>query len=78
MTITLKLFTGFRRYLPPGSGVSACQLEVADGTTVGQVLARLGVPTDGAVILVNGRTAALDRRLEEDDVLAAFPALAGG
>jgi sulfur carrier protein ThiS len=78
MKITLKLFTGFRRHLPARSRASACELEVAAGSTVGEVLTRFDVPMDGAVILVNGRTAAPERALEEGDVLAAFPAMAGG
>ena len=78
MNVTLKLFGTFRRYLPAGSRGSACEVEIPTGASVGDVLARFDVPTDGVVVLVNGRTAALDRVLEKDDVLAAFPALAGG
>jgi len=78
MNITLKLFTSLRRYLPEGCSGGACDLEVDPGTSVGEVLRRYGVPTEGIVILVNGRSAGLGRVLEEDDVLAVFHALAGG
>jgi molybdopterin converting factor small subunit len=78
MRLTLKLFGTFRRALPPGSQGHACDLEVAFAASVEDVLTRFDVPRDGIVILVNGRTATLDRVLKEDDVLAAFPALAGG
>lgn len=76
--ITLKLFGGFRRHLPSGIEGHACEIEVPWGATPGHVLAHFDVPTEGAVILVNGLTSGLDRPLEAGDVLAAFPSLAGG
>jgi len=78
MEITLKLFGSYRRFLPANGDGHARELVVPPGASVGHVLACFDVPTEGAVILVNGRTAALDRKLDEHDVLAAFPALAGG
>jgi sulfur carrier protein ThiS len=78
MRITLKLFAAFRRYLPPNSQGHAHGLDVPADTRVRDVLAQFGVPVDGTVILVNGRTAIPERVLEEDDVLAVFPAIAGG
>jgi sulfur carrier protein ThiS len=78
MNITLKLFASLRRHLPEGTQGSACELEVAAGTSAGEVLARYDVPTDGIIILVNGHTVGLDCVLEEDDVVAAFLAVAGG
>jgi molybdopterin converting factor small subunit len=77
--ITLKLFATFRRYLPPDSQGPACHLEVPVGTPVAEVLNRFEVPTDGAaVILVNGHTAEPTQALQEGDVVAVFPAMAGG
>lgn len=78
MKITLKLFATFQRYLPDGCEGRACELDVADDTTVRHALDQFQVPADGAVILVNGRTAAMEDALDEGDVLAVFPALAGG
>jgi molybdopterin converting factor small subunit len=79
MRVTLKLFATFRRYLPPESQGSACQLEVPVATSVGALLGQFDVPVDGTVvILVNGRTAELDAVLQEGDAVAVFPALAGG
>jgi len=76
--VTLKLFGSFRRHLPPGGEGHACQIEVPRGATPAHVLAHYDIPAEGTVVLVNGVTSALDRPLDEDDVLAAFPALAGG
>lgn len=44
------------------------------------MLARFSVPTDdgASVILINGRSVEPERVLEEGDVIAAFPAMAGG
>jgi molybdopterin converting factor small subunit len=79
INVTLKLFATFRRYLPPGSEGGAHNLRIPARTRVGAVLDRFGVPVgDGVVILINGRTGTPDRVLEEGDVVAAFPAMAGG
>lgn len=78
MNITLKLFATYQRYLPDGCEGRACDLDVGDGATVGHLLDQFHVPMEGAVILVNGRTAAQEHILEDGDVVAVFPALAGG
>jgi molybdopterin converting factor small subunit len=79
ITVTLKLFATFRRYLPPESQGGAHDLSVPAGTRASEVLEGLGVPVDGGVvILINGRTGAPQQVLEEGDVVAAFPAMAGG
>lgn len=77
--VTLKLFATFRRYLPPESQGGVHDLSVPAGTRAGEVLEGLRVPVDdGVVILINGRTGAPQQVLEEGDVVAAFPAMAGG
>jgi molybdopterin converting factor small subunit len=64
MKVRLKLFATFRRYLPPGTQGSARDMEVPE--------------KESLVILVNGRDAGPDRVLQEGDVVAVFPTLAGG
>lgn len=80
MRVVLKLFATYRRYLPPQCTGSACEVEVPTGTPVIDLLAQFHVPREpgASVILVNGRTAPPDRALQEDDVVAVFPAMAGG
>jgi molybdopterin converting factor small subunit len=79
VNVTLKLFATLRRYLPPESQGGAHALRIPTGTEAGEVLDRFGVPVDdGVVILVNGRTGTPNHVLEEGDVVAAFPAMAGG
>jgi molybdopterin converting factor small subunit len=79
MKVELKLFATFRQYLPPGTVGSAATVEIAAGTRVADLLSRFGVPHQAStMILVNGRSAGLERVLEENDVVAVFPAMAGG
>jgi len=76
--IQLKLFATYRRYLPPESQGSVCDLGVPAGTRVADLLAEFGIPADGSVILVNGHGAGPERSLDSGDVVAVFPSMAGG
>jgi len=78
--VTLKLFTTYRRHLPPGSVGNACELNVSAGTPVLDLLARFSVPHEpgASVVLVNGRDVSPGQTLEAGDIVAAFPAIAGG
>jgi molybdopterin converting factor small subunit len=80
VNVRLKLFASYRQHLPPSSQGSACDLEIPTGTRAVDLLARFSVPTDdgASVILINGRSVEPERVLEEGDVIAAFPAMAGG
>ena len=80
MRVTLKLFATYRRHLPPGSVENACDLDVPAGTPVSDLLTRFGVPHEpgDSVVLVNGRDASPEQALVAGDVVAAFPAIAGG
>jgi molybdopterin converting factor small subunit len=77
MVITVKLFGNLRDYLPEKTTV--CSAEAADGSTVGDVLDRFGVPRDKPrIILVNSYRSRLEHVLEDGDVVAAFQVLPGG
>lgn len=80
MKVRLKLFATYRRFLPPANQGKSCELEIPDGTRVDDVLTRFNVPVQEgvSVILVNGRDAAPGQILKDGDVIAVFPALAGG
>jgi molybdopterin converting factor small subunit len=79
MKVRLRLFATFRRYLPPGTQGNACDVEVPDGTQVSDLLSRFGVPEkESLLVLVNGRDAGPDRVLQDGDVVAISPTLAGG
>ncbi|MDF1551737.1 MAG: MoaD/ThiS family protein [Deferrisomatales bacterium] len=77
MTVYLKFFAGLRDALPAGQRPYPAQMD--EGATVRLVLGVFGVPPDKpAILLVNGRHAALDHVLVDGDLLAVFPPVAGG
>ena len=79
MTIHLALFAYLSQYQPDGKG--GCQarpIDVSDGATVGELIARFGLPDGPRVVFVNGRHAADDQPLSDGDRLAIFPQIAGG
>jgi molybdopterin converting factor small subunit len=55
------------------------EMEVAEGTTVGELLSQLGVTRNMAWnAAVNGKLTYADDRLSDDSVLTVFPPIAGG
>jgi sulfur carrier protein ThiS len=79
MTIHLALFAYLSQYQPDGQGgCHARPIDVSDGGTVGELVARLGLPDGPRVVFVNGRHAADDQPLSDGDRLAIFPQIAGG
>ena len=79
MIIHLALFAHLSKYQPDGQGGREARLiDVADGATVGELIARLGLPDGPRVVLLNGRHADDDQPLSDGDRLAIFPPIAGG
>jgi len=83
MKITLKLFATLEEYLPPSGAHNVAGMEVAQGSTIGQVVDGLGIPRAQLhMVLVNGHHVPAEeidaRRLKPDDVLAIWPPVAGG
>jgi molybdopterin converting factor small subunit len=74
MNVTVKLFATFR--------VGRFKVEQRDcpsGTRCREVIAEVGLSEQEiGIVLVNGRHAALDARLEEGDTLSLFPLVGGG
>ena len=55
------------------------KLDLSEGITVGKVLKELGIQSrEVAILLVNGQDATERVTLRPDDVMALFPAIAGG
>ena len=75
MEISIKLMGIFRDKTPEGG-----KLELADGTSIKEVLEGLGVPTDRVhVVSVNGDFHRdLDRALQSGDELTVVPPVSGG
>jgi sulfur carrier protein ThiS len=79
LTVRVRLFATYRRYLPEGASGGEFELDLPAGSRLGDAVARLGLPVEGeSVFLVNGRTLPPEVSLQEGDVISAFPAMAGG
>jgi sulfur carrier protein ThiS len=81
LRIELALFASLEQYLPDGesgSGRRTRIIDLPDGTTVGEVVARLGLPDDPRVVFIDGRGSEEDAHLREGVRLAIFPPVAGG
>jgi len=74
MNVTVKLFATFR--------IGRFKIELRDyppGITCREIIAEVGLTEQElGIVLVNGRHAALDARLEEGDTLSLFPLVGGG
>ena len=82
--ITFKLYAGLTQYLPPEARVgNAMPLELPDGATVLQAMQPFNLPMKIVkLVLVNGVYIAPEhwetRVLQDGDVLAIWPPVAGG
>lgn len=52
--------------------------ELADGTSIADVIATLGLPDQPRIVFVAGRHADEERELHDGERLAIFPPIAGG
>lgn len=74
MQVTVKLFAYFRdnRFLKK-------EMDLADGTTVGDVITSLDIDLDDVgVTMINSRHCSFEQVPEENDQLAIFPVIGGG
>lgn len=83
MKVAFKLFASLTDYLPPERKGNRLELEVDEGTTVAELIARFRVPERSAhLVLVNGVFVPPEKRaacaLAEGDELAVWPPIAGG
>lgn len=83
MRVTVKLYATLSDYLPSGSKNNRIDIEVAEQATVFDVLQPFGLPSRLThLVLVNGVFVPPDERagksLENGDVLAVWPPIAGG
>lgn len=77
--IRVKMIATYRDHLPPEANNGVIELDVPEGTTVYDAVARFGIPMDdSSVIVLNGLTVPLDTPLSEGDTVTAFSAIAGG
>lgn len=83
MKVTLKLYASLGGFLPDGASRNEASIDIADGTTITELLDRHNVPRKSChLVLVNGLFQPPATRssvvLNEGDVLAVWPPIAGG
>ncbi len=79
MNVDVALFASLASFQPDGMpGRHARVIEFPDGSSVGGVIAELGLPDEPRVVFVNGRHADDDVALSSGDRLAIFPPVGGG
>ena len=83
MKVVVKLYAMLDKYLPPGSCDNQAATEVAEGASVGRVLAGFGLPPEMChLVLVNGvfvpPSERMTHALKDGDHLAVWPPVAGG
>lgn len=77
MIVKLKFFAGLGRYLP--AEPVPYPIEIEEGATVSDILARFAVPADKPrILLLNGIHCELGTKLKDGDLLSLFPPVAGG
>jgi molybdopterin synthase sulfur carrier subunit len=79
MALQVFLNATLRRYVPGYDPYQGLSLEMPPGSTVAQVLERLGLPLkEVTLILVDGRRREADFPLQGDERLGLFPPIGGG
>lgn len=76
--VELRLFGHLREYLPM-KGEPGVQVDVAEGSSIQDLIEKLGIPpSDPKIVLVNGLHAPKEQLLQEGDRVSIFPPIAGG
>jgi molybdopterin synthase sulfur carrier subunit len=86
MKIEVKLFAGFRKYVPDKSiendragKANSFIIDVPHGSNVGDITSSLGIPEDTKkIIFINGIHGDRKTILKDNDRLGIFPPVAGG
>lgn len=79
MEVDVVLFAHLSTFQPDGRGGRHSRtFDLAEGTTIADVIGLLGLPDEPRVIFVNSRHAPEAYVLQQGDRLAIFPPVAGG
>jgi len=77
--VRLRLFATLAQYLPSDADGDGVTLSLPRGATLGDVLARVHIPTGEPYLsVVNGDNAEPARLLVDGDEITLFPPLSGG
>ena len=79
ITVQVRLYATLRRYRPEVKLGESLPMELPEGSTVGQLITRLGIPNRVVKsIFVNRRPQDPEYVLQNGDEVAIFPPVAGG
>jgi hypothetical protein len=79
MKVSVKLLALYKVKLPEGTEGSTCEMEVHEDISIEEIMKSFDIAVDPSnVILVNGHVPEPGQKLNEGDVVCAFPAYAGG
>lgn len=79
MKVDVCLYASLASRLPDRSRGNSCFMDLADGTTVAELLQQLGISVDQPKILfINGVHAKPEDVIKDGDRVAVFPPIAGG
>lgn len=77
MKLKVELQAYLDQYAP--NGQSSFEFDIADGSTVQDLIGRLGIPYEvAAVVIVGDKVASMANLLSDDDHITVIPPLAGG
>ena len=79
MVVRVRLFATLRRHYPHLAIGEPMPVEVAEGTTVGQLLDHLRLPADEVkIVFVNNTVREAGHVLHDGDEMGIFPPVGGG
>jgi len=78
LKIKVKLFGPLRRDLPVDTKGRIAEIDLPDQATIDDLAVHLGIEEKPAVVSLNDQEVHRGRKLQEGDVIAFFPPLAGG
>ncbi len=79
ITVRVRLYATLRRYRPEVKLGESLPLDLPEGSTVGHLIERLGIPAEVVKnIFVNHRQQDLEYILQAGDEVAIFPPVGGG
>ncbi|MFC2115383.1 MoaD/ThiS family protein [Bacteroidota bacterium] len=79
MLVTVRMFSNFRKFLPPDADRDKCVVEIEQGADVSELLDKLKIPPRMArVITVNDTNRKENYKLDDRDIVKIFPVAMGG
>ena len=80
MLVYVKVFATLREYLDPKPEIGIkMEMEFQEGSIISDIIDRLELPRDEVrIVFRNNSHADVENKIEQDDVIAFFPAVGGG